>query len=682
MKLKIALLHIFMLLFLSGITSAKTFHFYPYNYSSMVDLVAVPDINQIPSGISVSGNVLTNDFGTGLSVVSGSYLDENGLPQPFIFDAPTLIFSENGSIAGTFTFSTNGAYIFASSPNFTGKLIVRYTVEDELSEADETTLTIEVLHPIISDQNNPPVANDDTAFTIENTRVNGTVLGNDSDTDGDPLRIMEIALRDSSGNPNEVVVPYPGNTAWVDAYGEDPSNPGNYIKYGEFLMESNGEFQFVPEPGIIGQLPPINYTNTDNSSQSASAKLNIRILEDDGSNYTFANDDASIVSKGGTINGNVLDNDSDPNLSNPNDANSGDNQLVTSVNIEGVNYLVTGNTEITVEGKGIFTIAPDGTYSFVTLPNLLGTLVVEVQVCDEGTPQACDSSNLYLTSISDEYVCYENLVGNDFSWSYPSGTPSPVVEVIIQPGTNGGFVLDIFKLDNSFNMNINGIQLATQEIEFQQSGTDGQNIRFADGTIWEEGGILDIWELLGEPNKPIVRVVIDRFGDISMFGSKVSSSDPEYELYPLELFNGNSFNNIAWNYSTDNYIEVSQNVVGLTEMTGTGYGRNIIDCACYKPGVFIADAGLPSNAGISSLRITNSEGWPQVRNGTWLVLESKNKGFVPNRLTGTQLAAIPADELVAGMMVYNITEDCLQINVDGTALGWKCFHVQTCPDNF
>src|SRR5690606_30953890 len=99
-----------------------------------------------------------------------------------------------------------------------------------------------------------------------------------------------------------------------------------------------------------------------------------------------------------------------------------------------------------------------------------------------------------------------------------------------------------YELDNSFNMDINGMMLATQEIEFQQNQT--QNIRFADGSIWEQGGIVDIWRMRGEPGKPIVRVVIAPNGKVSMYGSKTSSSNNDYRLQALELFGGNTFNTI------------------------------------------------------------------------------------------------------------------------------------------
>ncbi|WP_278353252.1 hypothetical protein [Chryseobacterium gleum] len=102
---------------------------------------------------------------------------------------------------------------------------------------------------------------------------------------------------------------------------------------------------------------------------------------------------------------------------------------------------------------------------------------------------------------------------------------------------------------------------------------------------------------------------------------------------------------------------------------------------CYKPAV-TSGTTLSSNFGITSLSRADSgvSNWPGVRKGAWVVLESKNKGFVLNRLTDAQVAAIPQADLKEGMMIYNTTQNCLQVNIDGTATGWKCFNTQTCPD--
>ncbi|MFN8362641.1 MAG: hypothetical protein U0T85_03090 [Cloacibacterium normanense] len=91
---------------------------------------------------------------------------------------------------------------------------------------------------------------------------------------------------------------------------------------------------------------------------------------------------------------------------------------------------------------------------------------------------------------------------------------------------------------------------------------------------------------------------------------------------------------------------------------------------------------LDTNHGITALGRAGADNsnWPMVRKGAWTVLEAKTKGFVVNRPIDAQISAIPSADLREGMMVYNITQDCLQINIDGTATGWKCFNTQTCPD--
>lgn len=105
---------------------------------------------------------------------------------------------------------------------------------------------------------------------------------------------------------------------------------------------------------------------------------------------------------------------------------------------------------------------------------------------------------------------------------------------------------------------------------------------------------------------------------------------------------------------------------------------------CYRP-VVTAGTVLDSSHGITSLNRAGSDAsgnnWPMVRKGAWTVLESKTKGFVLNRLTTAQIAAIPSGNLVEGMMVYNVTLDCLQVNTTGTPAGWSCFNTQTCPSN-
>ncbi|MCW3168678.1 hypothetical protein OMO38_09065 [Chryseobacterium sp. 09-1422] len=118
----------------------------------------------------------------------------------------------------------------------------------------------------------------------------------------------------------------------------------------------------------------------------------------------------------------------------------------------------------------------------------------------------------------------------------------------------------------------------------------------------------------------------------------------------------------------------------IGQAKGSSQDSTVNQCVCYNPANTSGLPRLDTSHGITSLkRAGEANGnWPMVRKGAWTALESKTKGFVPNRLTTPQIQAIPASNLVEGMMVYNVTLDCLQINTTGTAAGWKCFTEQTC----
>ncbi len=131
--------------------------------------------------------------------------------------------------------------------------------------------------------------------------------------------------------------------------------------------------------------------------------------------------------------------------------------------------------------------------------------------------------------------------------------------------------------------------------------------------------------------------------------------------------------------NTSSIYNVDGQAQGQT--VGSSANASVNGCYCYKPAQ-TSGTILDTNHGITALGRAGADNsnWPMVRKGAWTVLEAKTKGFVVNRLTDAQVSAIPSADLREGMMVYNITQDCLQINIDGTATGWRCFNTQTCPD--
>lgn len=104
---------------------------------------------------------------------------------------------------------------------------------------------------------------------------------------------------------------------------------------------------------------------------------------------------------------------------------------------------------------------------------------------------------------------------------------------------------------------------------------------------------------------------------------------------------------------------------------------------CYKPAA-VAGTTLETKHGITALNRAGVDNgnWPMVRNGAWTALESKEKGFVINRVATTAgLSSITNP--IEGMMVYDEQADCLKIYAikEGELVAnWHCFNTQACPD--
>ncbi|GAB5448614.1 Hint domain-containing protein [Gymnodinialimonas sp.] len=176
------------------------------------------------------------------------------------------------------------------------------------------------------------------------------------------------------------------------------------------------------------------------------------------------------------------------------------------------------------------------------------------------------------------------------SFSTASGSTASFSDTT--PGT--GVVIDFDSLDNSFNIQINGVQLfvggpagSENELEFQTSGTTGQTVRFADGDIYAVD-TQEIWQQGNTNGEPIVRLEINPDGTILLWGVKTTNGP----LVPLEVFNGMTVNTAAvaaaWNDPGTNTITMGQKVTGPTNAAG-----DFEDVICFAAGTLIdTESGL------------------------------------------------------------------------------------------
>ncbi|NJN49953.1 MAG: T9SS type A sorting domain-containing protein [Polaribacter sp.] len=265
----------------------------------------------------------------------------------------------------------------------------------------------------------------------------------------------------------------------------------------------------------------------------------------------------SIISGGGTINGNIY----------------------TPANIT-VNTQVTIRYTIAIDGSCAST-SDDVTFTVTPVSNpctdgaILGTPTANDPDAD-GINNGCDLDDDN-DGILDTEEC--EVIYNQTPFAVTNGN---TVNFSLSSVGNG-FVLDVTRMDNSFNLTINGTSLTTQEIQFQQQLTPtGQNIRFKDGSRWGQGGIPQIYQFGNNinPNTPIIRFIIDENLNVKMYGSKVANGP----LFELELFNGNSFNNFTWNTNANNNFIVGQVVTGPTYINGRVYGT-ALNCDIDEDGI-------------------------------------------------------------------------------------------------
>jgi len=159
--------------------------------------------------------------------------------------------------------------IYTPDPDFNGIESFSYTISDGNGSIATATITVAV-----DAVNDPPVAQDDSAATDEDSPVSIAVLRNDTDVDEDMLTVQSLT---------------------------QPTN-GNASLNGE-------EIVYTPTAGFNG-MDSFSYTVTDGEGGESSATVTVAVAA--VNDPPAAVDDAATVQEDETVVISVLDNDSDP----------------------------------------------------------------------------------------------------------------------------------------------------------------------------------------------------------------------------------------------------------------------------------------------------------------------------------------------------------------------------------
>ena len=143
------------------------------------------------------------------------------------------------------------------------------------------------------------------------------------------------------------------------------------------------------------------------------------------------------------------------------------------------------------------------------------------------------------------------------------------------PSADNGFQFKVYSLDNSFNLNINGIDLVTDQIQCWNNVTTGESqlIFVSDNTGYGDSGNSNVWEIQGSFQNPVIQLVVNPDGNVFFYGKRNTNASLERMIirpgHPQS-------NKIFWNSKGSNTIILTQKVVGPTFIKGEGFG--LINC--------------------------------------------------------------------------------------------------------
>ena len=305
------------------------------------DVVANNDTATTPGGQPVTIDVLANDF------------DPNGdtLGTPTVVTPPTN---------GTFDPTTG---VYTPNPGFEGVDTFTYQVCDNGTPqaCDTAVVTINVV-PVTT--TNATYANDDSYNGDQYQPINGSVLDNDTDPEG--------------------------NTQTVSS-NTQPQN-------GTVVMQPDGTFVYTPTGEYSGP-DQFTYTVCDNGTPPACDTATV-YLTVNPANTTHAINDIKNTYVDTPVSGNVLTNDFD---------------------VEGHTQTVTPSNTTTAEGTLV--LNADGTYTFTPATGFEGTFVHSYTVCDNGIPQSCDTAIVTINVEQNPTDTNNSVVANNDAVITEVGTP-------------------------------------------------------------------------------------------------------------------------------------------------------------------------------------------------------------------------------------------------------------------
>lgn len=432
-----------------------------------------------------AGNTATDTVNTNDANGSGGVTLGNVASFKVAGDNTTYTAGGTATITGvgTLSIAANGTIAFVPVTGYLGPVpTVTYTRTGSDTNPYTATLTI-TIQPV----DNPSVLVADSQTVPEDTTANGNVLANDSDVDS------TLSVASFSYTSNNALVNYATGTTAQEV--RDASN----VLIGTIVINSNGNYSFVPTANWNGTVPQITYTT--NTASSSTLDITVTPLNDPPTLDLDGNDSSTVVGTGfktsytnaGTA---VSIGDVDVQVSDVDSANIASAVIVLTnpqsgdtLNVDATALLANyGITATTSSAGGVITVSLSGSSSlanyqaaiqaitFSSTGNTTVDRVVSVKVND-GT---ADSNTAYTTISVSADIRLVTVMGTVVNEA------SPYVAFEVTGVANQWITLQLGQTSNA-----NGN--ATMGTDFLP------NLQYFDGTNWQNytGGLIQIPSTMG-----------------------------------------------------------------------------------------------------------------------------------------------------------------------------------------
>ncbi|MFC1780747.1 Ig-like domain-containing protein, partial [Planctomycetota bacterium] len=288
----------------TGYVGEDSFTYIAYDGETSTDPITVT-ITMWNNPPTPEGDTGSTHMGTSVIINIDDLLSNDTDPDNDSITFDSFSYTGSGSVVD----NEDGTLTYTPVEGYVGDDAFTYTVTDPQIDGtpQETTVTISM-------NNNPPTPTEDADSTHMGTAV--------------IINIADLLSNDTDPDSDEV---------YYDSF--------SYLGSGSLVDNSDGTLTYTPVAGYVGD-DSFTYTVTD--PQIDGTPVEATVIISMGNNAPQVNDDTIVTDFTNEINGNVLDNDNDP-----------DNDNLTVV-LDGV---LPEHGQLVLNPDGTFTYTPDPGYS-------------------------------------------------------------------------------------------------------------------------------------------------------------------------------------------------------------------------------------------------------------------------------------------------------------------------------